>query len=396
MLSRRRTHDFVPPRAVELRFSDGRRPDWLLDDASCRVPLPPGRPRELPGEPLVYGRDGAHEVPLISQHEGEVHAAYDWRQWRRFVARQVYAAPHKRPLFTRLPVHYHHAPAILRNLAAELLAPSAEEGATPFPGYPIEQGFEALRFARQVAKGEGTKRDGHVVLTHDVDTSAGLEWVRDIAELEMAFGFRSQWNIVGCHYPLDYRTLDWLVDNGHEIGLHGFNHDCKLAFLSDGEIRRRFDRCQTLMARYDMLGFRSPGYYRSFTLSRVVRDYFEYDLTFLDADWICVGGKGGCLSARPFVLDGVAIIPTTMSTEYMMTPGGLKVGYDADYWRQKARWLRAVGGDAVVNTHSEPNLSGNERGLGAYRSLLEDLNVVFEGSWALPRELLDDARGDVL
>lgn len=382
---------------VSLEFSDQVRPAWLRDDISCRLPLPPGPPATVDGEVLVHARSEQGRTPLVARAEngggGRVALAYDWPRWRAFLLQQRYHPPLHRPLYTRMPVHYHYAPAFIRNYFAEKMAPVDEDTSEDdYPGFPIEQGYEALEdVLRQLGVAAARELRPKVCLTHDIDKRQGFEYVRWIAEREMDFGFRSQWNVVGHHYPIDHRKLDWLVENGHEVGFHGYNHDCKLAFLSEGAIRRRFDTCYPLIKRYRMGGFRSPSYFRSPTLTRVLRDYFDYDLTYLDADWLCVGGKGGCLTVRPFELDGLPVVPTTLPAEFSFSSGGIKISYDYLYWKPKIDWLFAVGGHAVVNTHPDPNYTGSHRGLAAYSEFLEALAETYGDSWALPRDLAKEA-----
>jgi hypothetical protein len=59
------------------------------------------------------------------------------------------------------------------------------------------------------------------VLTHDVESAVGLDRVRQLAELEMKFGVRSSFNFIPeGPYRVSKPLLDWLVDNGFEVGVH--------------------------------------------------------------------------------------------------------------------------------------------------------------------------------
>ncbi len=367
------------PHIASIEIDPAYRPEWFVESAGAHVPLPPPDvtpPRtDLPGTVIVWTDSNHSHLPLISIEQGKPHSRYDWTSWWQFVVGEQYRRL-SRPLYTRLPFHYHRIPGALRNMAARLMlssqAPSTQLS-NAFPAFPIEQGFELLvhvwrRFA--LPPDQTTPLTSETVLTHDVDTSAGYRWVKQTAELELAYGFQSVWNVVGQVPSTHFPVLDWLVDHGCSIGLHGYNHDNKLAFLAPEQIRRRLDACRPLIERYDIRCFRSPSWFRSDALFKVLADYVTVDYSRLDTDRSCPGGVGGCLWTKPFTLNGLTHVPTTVPFEDPLywghTPEQL-----VDFWRPKVDWLHACGGGIVVNTHPEPQFSGNARMLDAYARFLE-------------------------
>ena len=305
---------------ARLSITPAFRPDWYLEDRVASVPLPPpslaAPVDDLPGTVAAWADDaGDAPVPLVSVDEDGVHCRYDWSTWCDFVVGERYRQQ-RRPLYTRLPFHYHRIPGAIRGLAARaLLSGQGPDQGDTFPGFPIEQGFELLAHVVGQAPRRSSEAVPTVTLTHDIDTGAGYPWVRQTAERELAHRFRSVWLVVGRGDPPDHAVLEWLVEQGCEIGLHGFNHDNKLAFLAADQIRRRLDACRPLIDRYRIRCFRSPSWFRSETLFSVMRDYLPVDYSRLDTDRSCPGGVGGCLWTRPFELDGLTHVPTTVPFE---------------------------------------------------------------------------------
>lgn len=75
-----------------------------------------------------------------------------------------------------------------------------------------------------------------VVITHDVESSRGIEKCRLLAEIDLKYGFKSSFNIVPCKYTVPESTRLWLQERGFEIGVHDYNHDGKLY-----RSRKKFD-----------------------------------------------------------------------------------------------------------------------------------------------------------
>ena len=108
------------------------------------------------------------------------------------------------------------------------------------------------------------------------------------------------------------------------------------------------------------------------TLFEVLADYVTVDYSRLDTDRSCPGGVGGCLWTKSFQVGGLTHMPTTIPFEDPLYWGCPADGL-VDFWRPKLDWLRACGGNLVVNTHPEPQFSGNAKMLRAYDQLLDVL-----------------------
>lgn len=356
------------------------RPAWYRVDYPAHIPIPSSPSPTPAGDVILWGWAGEQKIALVSVSAEGVHLRFDWERWRRFILEEEYRDL-ARPLYTRLPVHYHIVPAPIRNFLLERMY--AGDGRTSitrreWPGFPIEQGFELLQaiYLYLIGSPPGD-RSSTIVLTHDVDTAEGLKWVKPIAKIEMEMGFRSLWNVVGKKYTHDYSILDWLAANGFEVGLHGYNHDNKLIFLSETEIRRRLDACRPLIEAYQIQSFRSPSWFRSQKLYRILADYVRFDYSSLDTDVVCPGGVGGCLSTHPFEYFGLTHIPTTLPFEAPVFYGHDSADL-ASFWRPKLRWLRESQGDVVVITHPDPHYLGNPTMMAAYEQLLW---LLAEANW---------------
>jgi peptidoglycan/xylan/chitin deacetylase (PgdA/CDA1 family) len=363
---------------AELQVEEEHLPVWYSSEYPCNIPLPINGLKELEGEVIAWGKSDKQRVPLVSVDREETTFQFNWEDWKVYILGEKYREVRK-PFYARIPLHYHSVPGYIRTIGAKLML-SRRTPTLPkydFPGFPIEQGFEVLQhlYESRCRNHVPTSKDStRVILTHDIDTEDGFKWVKETAKLEMTYGFQSIFNVVGQGYRIDYEILDWLAENGFEIGLHGYNHDNKLIFLTESEIRRRIERCGPLLKRYGIKSFRSPSFLRNERLFNVLRDYFEYDYSVLDTDIICPGGNGGCLWTKKFTLRGLTHIPTTVPFEaplyFHVRPENL-----IEFWKPKIEWLHACNGNVVVLTHPDPHYSGNKKMLNIYEDLLRLLNT---------------------
>ncbi|MBN2452679.1 MAG: radical SAM protein [Candidatus Omnitrophica bacterium] len=301
----------------------------------------------------------------------------------------------KRPLYTSVPFNYQKIPAPVRYYGQKLFRRGSPPSSS-FPLWPYEGSLERLRRASSKSLPEDCLRyTGRVswpgdkkcalILTHDIENGNNWKWVKAIAEAEMEYGFRSSWNVVPRLYRIDYSVLDWLARNGFEIGLHGYNHDNKLAFLSEAHIRRRMDACKDIIGAYKMAGFRSPSWLRSGCLFRVLQDYFSYDCSVLDVDYISPAGVGGCCSVFPYMIGSLVELPTTLPYEFPVQCGVKPEDLNA-FWKSKISRIKDDMGCVTVVTHPDPYYGGNDLMVRMYKELLKGLAADREMISMLPRD----------
>lgn len=310
-----------------------------------------------------------------------VSALYDLYAGKMFgnVIAERYA-DFQRPLYTYAPFNYQMVPAAARYCGQKFFK-RATPSSLAFPAWPYEGSLERLRRAassglsgesRRYAKRvswPGNKKCA-LILTHDIESETNWKWVREIAAAEMSCGFRSSWNVVPKLYRVDHPTLEWLARNGFEIGLHGYNHDNKMAYLSEPDIRRRIDACSDIIKKYAVTGFRSPSWLRSERLFGVLQDYFAYDCSVPDVDYMSPAGIGGCCSVYPYMIGRLVELPTTLPYEFPVQCGVKPEDLNA-YWRVKIARIKDDGGCITAVTHPDPYYGGNDKMVRAYRELLE-------------------------
>ena len=361
---------------IKLKIPLELRPSWLNEDEIIL--------------PALEDKDKHYSITI--NPEG-VKVNFDFNKVYENILYEKYTNQ-KRPPYTYLPFHFHKIPSFVRYFFKRNPKKSA------FPLWPIDK---SLEFLREIGtkytllnnieeytkyKFSDNKKYG-LILTHDIEAENNWEWVKRIAQLEMDLGFRSSWNVVPHYYKIDYDVLDWLITNGFEIGLHGYNHDNKLAYQSIDIIRKRLEDSKSFIERYEIKGFRSPSWLRTDTLFKAIEEYFIYDMSVMDVDQICPAGTGGSCSLFPYYITKKLLeIPTTLPYEaprYF----GISKGELNNFWSTKIEWIKTIHGMIVVNTHPDPHYSGNPGMLEEYSLFLNKFKNDEECSCVLPRELAD-------
>ena len=375
----------------------GAGPPWPVDaGVDLVIPVAPEAVTHSPGPGDVVvcrGRytDGGETLDLVwTRPDGTTGCALDMPAWLRWMGVEAYRPEHRRPLSARLPINYHRIPGSLRFLAASLLMRrSGDRAAATFPVSEHNCGTELLLWLlRDESGAEGPGPT--VILSHDIELGEDFGRIPAIADLERSLGFRSGWNVVPDRYPLDEKVLGALLDQGHEVGLHGLRHDTREAFLPLDVMHRRYADLSPLLRRFGIRGFRSPSWYRTARLFDVLEEYFDYDMSCLDNDLVCPGGPGGTGLGRPFhIRPGLVEIPCTLPYE-APTYRGIAPEAWFDHWRPKIDSIASLGGCLTVCTHPDRNYGGNEQARRAYVTLLEHLA---DKGWrcVLPKDAVAEA-----
>ena len=217
------------------------------------------------------------------------------------------------------------------------------------------------------------------VLTHDIETCDGQDYVRKVADLEEELGFSSSFNFVPECYELDIELMQELRERGFEIGVHGLKHDGKL-FNSKQLFMERAASINQYLLELGAIGFRSPLMMRNPEWLQALQ--IEYDLSFFDTDPF-QPIPGGVMSIWPFFIGRFVELPYTLVQDSMLA---LVLGETTPkLWLQKVDFIEKYQGMVLVNTH--PDYLSSPAPWKIYSDFLQAMRYR-KGFWnALPREI---------
>lgn len=216
-------------------------------------------------------------------------------------------------------------------------------------------------------------------LTHDVETQSGVGLVDRLARLEESLGFRSSWNFVPHKYKLDYGLMSDLQDRGHEICVHGYNHDGRL-FESRRTFNHRTKHINKAMRDFNSKGFRAPMVHRNLKWMQALDA--DYDASCFDVDPF-QAMSGGIGSMWPFLAGKLVELPYTMPQDHTLL---VTLGERTpQVWIVKLAYLRQHSAMALLITH--PDYLDTASALNVYDEFLKHLREQPNTWSALPHEI---------
>jgi hypothetical protein len=199
-----------------------------------------------------------------------------------------------------------------------------------------------------------------VVLTHDVESQAGVDRARDLAAMEMRHGFVASFNFIPeGNYADPSQLRRWLNDRDFEVGVHDLNHDGHL-YSSRKGFEAKARRINAYLEHWDAVGFRSGFMLRQLEWLHDLN--VLYDASTFDTDPFEPQPEGSgtifpFLVEQPFGHKRYVELPYTLpqdSTLFLLlqqqTP---------EIWMRKLDWIAHHGGLALVNIHPDYMRFGN-------------------------------------
>jgi glycosyltransferase involved in cell wall biosynthesis len=249
-----------------------------------------------------------------------------------------------------------------------------------------------------------------LVLTHDVESKAGLDKCRSLMQLEMELGFRSSFNFVPeGDYRVPCKLREELSAAGFEVGIHDLKHDGHL-FASHRSFKRRAVRINDYLREWGASGFRSGFMLRNLDWLHDLD--VRYDASTFDTDpfepqpdgghtifpfWVPRPNGSAISDQRPAInsssKDGYVELPYTLpqdSTLFLVlretTP---------EIWMRKLDWIAEHGGMVLLDVHPDyMSFTGSrqtttEYPAELYREFLSYVRTRYAGKYwhALPREV---------
>jgi peptidoglycan/xylan/chitin deacetylase (PgdA/CDA1 family) len=373
-------------------------PDWLRTADGWQLLA---RPRDLEsrgGEELLRfvlpSRDG---VSAWLDPDGAVRVPFDFDEAYRYYVTEAWR-PHGsvRALSPRqLQLYYRVKRLFPRQwLLSARRVFMRRSGLPTFPAWPLDESVVRLvRFyalCLLAAAGEtrghfrwfwpGSYRAG-LMLTHDVESSAGLRLAVDVADLEQERGFRSSFNIVGAEYPIDIGIVRELDARGFEIGLHGLHHDRSL-FSSRAEFERQLPRLRDAARELGTVGFRSPATHR--VVEWLPELPASYDCTMFHSDPY-EPQPGGCCTLWPFRLGPIVELPYSLPQDHTLFT--LLRERTADTWLGLVDAIEERFGLVHSLSHPDPGYLGEPDHRSLYVEFLDALTDRPRLWRALPRDV---------
>lgn len=258
-------------------------------------------------------------------------------------------------------------------------------------GWPIEDRYAKFQVSmlRYLAEHRGGTipylalwPHGHryaLVLTHDIESHHGQEFVRSVADLEERHGFRSSFNFVAEDYRVDESLIAELKERGFEVGVHGLQHDGKL-FRSRASFKERAPKINGYLKRWGSAGFRAPFTHRHPEWMQALQA--DYDSTFFDTDPFETI-PGGTMSVWPFFIGRLVELPFTLTQDHTLVS---MLGENSPrLWLDKIAFIERHSGMAMTVTH--PDYLRQPEYFSLYEKFLRTMSVR-KGYWhALPCEV---------
>ena len=198
----------------------------------------------------------------------------------------------------------------------------------PFPKWPVDRTVEdilehLLTYSMQAQKVHRVPfiwfwpngAPSCTMITHDVETSAGLAFCGRLMDLNDSFGIKTSFHIVPeKRYRVSASSLENIRGRGFEIDIHDLNHDGLL--MSDREeFLRRAERINSYGKQFGALGFRSAVMYRNLDWFDALD--FSYDMSVPNMAHLDPQ-QGGCCTIFPYLIGKLLELPLTTTQDYSL------------------------------------------------------------------------------
>ena len=261
-----------------------------------------------------------------------------------------------------------------------------------------------------------------VVLTHDVESKAGLGKCRFLMQLEADLGFRSSFNFIPeGSYQVPVGLRGELTASGFEVGIHDLKHDGHL-FASYRRFKRRALRINHYAREWGVSGFRSGFMLRNLDWLHDLD--VQYDTSTFDTDpfepqpdgghtifpfWVprCARNSSYGDTSGP---NGSSIHGQESATNSSSRAGYVELPYTLpqdstlflvlrestpEIWMRKLDWIAEHGGMVLLDSHPDYMSFGESRQTATeypatfYREFLAYVKARYAGQYwhALPREV---------
>jgi peptidoglycan/xylan/chitin deacetylase (PgdA/CDA1 family) len=351
-------------------------------------------------------------LPLAARRGEQVELFFDFHATLDLIEHEHYpGARLARPMVSRLPFDYSLLPMWLIGLAARLLNRPRDLSRLPaFPAYPLDYSADLLFGLRlgnlstyPLAWPEG--RRFAIVLTHDVDTAWVFKhppWLDCFLAAEEENGFRSAWYVVPIHIRGQRvrQALAALARRGHELGVHGYNHDAGLPDLPAEILCAKLQRARELVAEFEPhhLGYRAPWLSRSDVMYGALEEAgYLYDTSRPTVDFQRGnrGANNGCCTLFPFLQGRLVLLPISLPQDAMIGSLGMSPQRFWDWILGLIETIKARHGVVVISTHLQPHHSANPPMFEGYRRILKALAADADAWKPLPREVAQWARSQL-
>ncbi|HKF25510.1 MAG TPA: glycosyltransferase, partial [Candidatus Acidoferrum sp.] len=270
------------------------------------------------------------------------------------------------------------------------------ETANPFPVWPVDRTvdtlFEKLMvLAIQNSGGQAVPfiwfwPDGAsaaFLLTHDVESQAGRDFVPSLMDFDEAHGFKASLQFVPeKRYDLPAGFLQSVKDRGFEVNVHDLNHDGNL-FRERKEFLRRAERINSYVREFGSSGFRSGALYRNPLWYEAFQ--FPYDMSVPNVAHLDPQG-GGCCTTFPYFIGEVLEIPVTCTQDYSLFH--ILNQFSIDLW--KRQFEKIALGHGMISVIIHPDYVIEQRARDVVGQMLDYVRQQYlpRGLWsALPSEV---------
>jgi hypothetical protein len=204
------------------------------------------------------------------------------------------------------------------------------------------------------------------LLTHDVETLAGLRFCSTLMDLDDSAGIKSSFQLVPeQRYPLTADDVNGIRSRGFEVNIHDLNHDGHLFRDREG-FRRRAEKINAYGRKFGASGFRAGALYRNQDWYEWLK--FSYDMSVPNVAHLDPQ-HGGCCTTYPYFVGDLLELPVTAIQDYSLFH--VLGTYSTDVWR--AQMAEIVRNHGMVHVITHPDYLIDDRARDVYKALLQYL-----------------------
>jgi hypothetical protein len=222
-----------------------------------------------------------------------------------------------------------------------------------------------------------------LIMTHDVETSAGRDFASTLMDIDESFGFKSSFqSIPEKRYEIPKAYVEEIRGRGFEFNIQDINHDGHL-FEERTEFLRRAKKINEYVQMYDARGFRAGAMYRNQDWYDAFE--FSYDMSVPNVAHL-EPQRGGCCTVMPFFIGKILELPLTTTQDYSILH--VLDDHSTGLWKKQLALIRTRNG--LMSFIAHPDYLIGRRGRLLYESLLDHLRQMTdrEEIWAaLPRDV---------